>query len=653
VLVLHGHGESVLTSQGSVDIVTAAPDRSTFARLRAISDAPAARTRPAAFVAAAIVLATYFAFSPALDNRFVEWDDNVLFTNNPHYRGLGWSQLRWMLTSAPMGHYVPVTWLSHGLDYVLWGMDPAGYHFVNVVLHAASAALFFFVALRLLRAATSGSALTVHVGAAVAALFFALHPLRAESVAWVTERRDVLSGLFFLLTLLLYLQARDLTGGASARRHAAAACCYLFAILSKSMVMTLPAVLILLDVYPFRRIDSRPGTWTDPALWREKIPYLALGALAAMLGYWAQAANQFITTLTSVPWSARPALITYSLWFYVSKTIAPVQLAALYEMPARVDPLAPRFVLPAIAVTGITVGLVLLRRRFPAALAAWIAYVIVLSPVMGVVHSGFQLAHDRYSYLTCLGFALLVGGAAGSAVGGGRRSLIRPALARAVGVAFAAWLLALGVLTWHQVQVWRDSNTLWRHAVDADPDCSVCLHNLGADLYNAGLPQLAQAHFDRFVSARPDRERGLGDVALVAAALGNLPRAETTYRMFLARYPEDLEAHNNLGMVLMAQGKPREALREFLVATGVEPGNARYQINAAMALLDLGSRPEALARASWAVERHPEIPYGHFVLGLTHVALGERDAADRELRILRFMNPKLAGIFAGALVESW
>jgi hypothetical protein len=614
---------------------------------------PRRRTRPAVFVAAAVFLLTYLAFSPAIDNRFVEWDDNVLFTNNTHYRGLGWTQVRWMLTSVPMGHYVPVTWLTHGIDYVVWGMDPAGYHFVNIVLHAANAALFFFVALRLLAVATRGSAVTVHAGAAVAALFFALHPLRAESVAWVTERRDVLSGLLFLLTVLLYLQARNLTGGAGVRRHAMAAFCYLLAILSKSMVMTLPVVLVLLDVYPFRRIDPRPRTWIAPGIWREKIPYFSLGAFAIMLGYWAQAVNQFITPLTTVPWSARPSLVAYSLWFYVSKTAVPVHLAALYEMPARIDIFSSRFVLPAGAVIGITVGLVLVRRRFPAGLAAWVAYIIVLSPVMGVVHSGFQLAHDRYSYLACLSVALLVGGAAGSIVSGNANALMRPVVARFAAVTFAAWLLGLGVLTWHQVQVWHDSDTLWRHSLEADPDCSVCLHNLGALLYNAGQPQLAQAQFDRFVAARPDRERGLGDVALVAAALGDLPRAETTYRTFLARYPADLEAHNNLGMVLMAQGKPRDALREFLVATGVEPNNVIFQINAARALLDLGSRPEAFARVAKAVERRPEIPYGHFVLGLAHIALSNRQAAEREVRILRFMSPKLAGILAGALIEAW
>jgi tetratricopeptide (TPR) repeat protein len=230
---------------------------------------------------------------------------------------------------------------------------------------------------------------------------------------------------------------------------------------------------------------------------------------------------------------------------------------------------------------------------------------------------------------------------------------MRTRLVHLIGVALTAWLFALGLLAWHQVAVWRDSNTLWRHAVDTDPDCSVCLHNLAANLYNAGLPQLAQVHLDRVASARPDRDRGLRDVALVAATLGDLTRAEATYRTFLARYPDNPEAHNGLGMVLMRQGKPGNALHEFLVATGVEPQNARYQLNAAMALLDLGSRSESLARVVLVVERNPEMPYGHFVLGLAQLALGNRQAAEREHRILRFMDPKLASILAGALVESW
>jgi Tfp pilus assembly protein PilF len=641
---------------GLASHVVSAATPATFAIVRAlratVSTRPRQRTRPAAFIAAGILLTTLAVFLPALDNHFVEWDDSTLFTKNEHYRGLGWTQLRWMLTSTSMGHYVPVTWLTHGADYLLWGMDPAGYHFVNIVLHSANAACFFFVALRLLGAAIPGNAIVVHLGAAIAALFFAVHPLRVESVAWVTERRDVLSGLFFLLTVLLYLQASELAGSPRVRRHALAAVCYLFAVLSKSMVMTLPAILILLDVYPLRRLGWPPRRWPARDTWLEKLPYLALGAVAAMLGYWAQAANSFITPLASVPWSARPALVAYSLWFYVSKTVVPLDLSALYEMPRHVDILAPAFAIPAIAITTLTIALVLLRCRWPAGLTVWIAYGTILSPVIGIVHSGFQLAHDRYSYLSCLGFALLIGAAGGRLVGSPSR-LIRPAFARVATAVLTGWVISLAAMTWQQVHVWRDTDTLWRHALESQPDCTVCLYNLGSVLYNSGHPGIARAHFERVAAVRADRGRVIAHLGLVNAALGDLPRAAEAYRAFLTRSPNDVEARSNLGLVLASLGHHQDALRELLWAVNLEPDNAALHANAALVLLDLDARQEAFRRARRAVELQPDLPHARLAVGLAHVAMSNRGAAERELRILQFLDPTLAGVLGAAMIETW
>jgi hypothetical protein len=200
-----------------------------------------------------LAVVTFLVFSPALGNGFVEWDDHVNLSENLGYRGLGWSELRWMFTSTRMGHYIPITWLTFGLDYTFWGMNPFGYHLTNNVIHAANAALFYLVALRLLARATALTGTALRASGVVAALFFALHPLRAESVAWATERRDVLAGFFFLLSVLLYLRASDDAGSARRRLLGGSVTCYALALLSKSIVMTLPLVLIVLDVYPLER----------------------------------------------------------------------------------------------------------------------------------------------------------------------------------------------------------------------------------------------------------------------------------------------------------------------------------------------------------------------------------------------------------------
>src|SRR2546430_4481167 len=231
-----------------------------------------------------VALVTFAAFLPALQNQFVNFDDDKNFLDNPYYRGLGWSQLRWMWTTH-LGHYIPLTWMTFGLDYLLWGMNPVGYHLTSLLLHAANAVVFFFVVRRILtRALPSpserGHALAVSAG--FAALVFAIHPLRVESVAWVTERRDVLSGLFHLVTILVYLRACE--GEERGRRwYWLAVATFVLALLSKSMVVNLPIVLLILDVYPLRRLGGAIGWWGEPARrgYVEKIPFVLLAGGAS------------------------------------------------------------------------------------------------------------------------------------------------------------------------------------------------------------------------------------------------------------------------------------------------------------------------------------------------------------------------------------
>jgi Flp pilus assembly protein TadD len=606
-----------------------------------------------ALVPALLAVVTFVVFSPALDNGFVDWDDAVLFSKNEHYRGLGMAQLRWMFSTILMGHYVPVTWLSLGADYVLWGMDPAGYHFTNVLLHAANAVLFFFVALRLLRAASAAALPTLRAAAAASALFFALHPLRAESVAWVTERRDVLSGLFFFLTLLLYLSARERDGAARARRHAAACVCYLLAILSKSMVMTLPALLIVLDVYPFRRLDARPERWRRADVWREKFPYLALGLLAALLGYYAQAANRFITSFEQVPWSARPALVAHSLWFYASKTVLPFDLSPLYELPAKIDSFAPRFLLPAVGVVVAAGALVLLARRWPAPLAAAVGYAIAIAPVSGIVHSGHQLTHDRYSYLACLPWALLVGAGVIAVRAAADRGVLRPALAQGIGVVLAGWLAALAFLTWGQVGAWRDTETLWRHAVASSPECSVCELNLGTALLNQNQLALAASHLEHALTERPDRVKGYQNLGLAYARQGQIERAAEHFRRVLATKPDDPAVLMNLGVSMMKLKRYEDGVIQLRRARQVAPDDPLILANLGTALAETRRTEEAVRVLRRAIELSPTASVARYALVGALVDAGNLEAARRELAFLHVLDPAAASLIGPAVLQTW
>src|SRR2546428_2827230 len=320
-----------------------------------------------------IALVTFVAFLPALQNQFVNWDDKDNFRDNPHYRGLGWTHLRWMWTTH-RGHYIPLTWMTLGLDYLLWDMNPVGYHLTSLLLHAATAVVFFFVVRRILtRALPSpsehGYALAVSAGAA--ALVFAIHPLRVESVAWVTERRDVLSGLFYLLAILMYLRACQ-RGARGRGWYWLSVAVFICALLSKSMVVNLPVVLLILDVYPLRRLGGFVGWWSAPArrVYVEKVPFVLLAAAASAVALMAQLSHNTVTSLAQLSVPGRPAVLSYGLSLYLWKTVAPVNLSPLYELPPTVNPWAPPFLLSYGLVLAITATALALRRRVPGLPAA-------------------------------------------------------------------------------------------------------------------------------------------------------------------------------------------------------------------------------------------------------------------------------------------
>src|SRR5438132_3757483 len=269
-----------------------------------------------------IAFSTFAAFLPALQNQFVSWDDAENFLDNHHYRGLGWTHLRWMWTTH-LGHYIPLTWMTLGLDYLLWGMNPVGYHLTNLLLHAANAVVFFVVVRRLLtRALPSpserGHALVISAG--VAALVFGIHPLRVESVAWATERRDVLSGLFYLVAILMYLRACE-RGARGRGSYWLSVVVFVCALLSKSMVVNLPVVLLILDIYPLRRLGGSIGWWSEEArrVYGEKVPFAFLAAAASAIAVLAQLSHNTMVPVAQLSTLGRLAVSAYGLSFYLWK----------------------------------------------------------------------------------------------------------------------------------------------------------------------------------------------------------------------------------------------------------------------------------------------------------------------------------------------
>ena len=614
------------------------------------------RKLPAALLPAGMVLVTCVAFWPALPGAFV-WDDDINLVTNLRFRGFEAGQLRWMFTNTLMGHYMPFTWLTFALDHVLGRMDPWGYHLTSLLLHAANAVLVYLVARRLLTAAL-GTTADTRAGAALAALLFALHPQRVESVAWISDRATLLCGTFYLLSVLAYLRA---AGAADGRRRmgwgAASLAAFAAALLSKGMAMSLPITLLILDAYPLRRWRAE---W--PRVLVEKLPYCALSLVGAVVAAWARSQGSEFTDYTGYGIASRIGLFAYSVCFYPLKLVWPADLSPLYEVPVQVSLLDPRFLVPLVALLAITGVLLGLRRRAPGALAAWAHSAVFVAPVSGVLHSGVQMVADRYSYLAQLGFVLLAGYGLVRLLALRRAGRVRRRAAMMALAGIALAIGALAVLTWSQSYVWRDPETLWRWAVELDPLCSRCHNNLGVALMHhrpdpEGLSE-AEAHLRQAVTLRPTYALGHLNLGSVALLRGRYHEAEAALRSYLRRQPDAPEGAERLAVLLLLQGRTDEAIPLLRRARSItQPDRAQADLATAVTLirdgetlrflgqtlLEQGRADDAVLPLARAVQLYPSAPRLRFWLAQAYRGAGQVALADGEFAALRRLDPKAAG----------
>jgi len=517
------------------------------------ASAPATKTARRAWgVVLLLALAVFACFLPALGSQFVLWDDDMNFTDNPSYRGLSVAHLRWMFTTLYGGHYQPLTWVTLGLDYTLWGMNPTGYHLTNILLHAANAVLVYRLIVALVPGVGARAAL-------VGALGFAIHPLRVESVAWATERRDVLSALFYLATVLGYLRLVQAKRDGHPWRGwlAASVGCFLLSLLSMAWGITLPLVLLALDVYPLRRLARRSDA---VPLLLEKIPYFVLALGGAVLAQLASNQVPAKRTLAQHGLVERAAQAAYGLVFYLWKTAVPIRLSPVYLLEQTLRPAAPRYLAAAVIVVGVTAAAVLLRRRAPWATVAWACYALVLAPVLGFVQTGPQITADRYSYLACLPWVVLLAA--------GIDRLKGAAVTAALAVAALA---GLGVLTFRQTRVWHDSRTLWEHALRVDPDDYVAYLNRGTVRQAEGDLVGAFADFSEAVRRNPDYYLAFYSRATERLALGDDAGAIADYTATLRINPRYIEAYNNRGLARQRTGDLEGAVADLSEALRRSP----------------------------------------------------------------------------------
>jgi len=549
-----------------------------------------------------------------------------------------------MFTTFHLGHYQPLSWLTFSLDYWLWGMDPFGYHLTNILLHSANAVLFYFLASRVLAIASPPSdTVLLKLAAGLAALLFAIHPLRVESVAWATERRDVLSGLFLLLTVLSYVKAVGAeTSSRGGRRWLAASwVLYGLSLLAKASGMTLPLVLLVLDVYPLRRLGGGAGKWFGAAarrVWLEKLPFFIAAAAAAGVALTAQQRAGALVSAETHHLVGRMIQGLYGITFYMMKTLLPTNLAPLYEIPTDLHLFDWRVISAAVVFVLFSLGFFLARRRWPAVLAAWLVYLLLLAPVLGVAQAGIQLVADRYSYLSCMVWAIL---AAALALRISRRSpegAPSPA-ATALFIAIPLFVLVgLGSLTWRQTKIWYDSETLWNHALAASPSSMAHFH-VGRFAAQSGDLAEAEKHLRRAVAINPTNDVMQSNLALVLARQGNLVEATGHFYRALEINPSDPATLNNLAITLAQQGKLDEAVQQFQRALEIRPDDVSGHTNLANVMLARGDFDGATEHLRRAIEIDPADAENQNTLAIVLAKRGNFTEAARYLRRVVELKP--------------
>lgn len=520
---------------------------------------------------------TLWLFWPATGYEFVNLDDNVYVSSNPHVlNGLSLAGLRWSF-SPHEAYWIPVTWLSYMLDASLFGVGPFGFHFTNLLLHALNSVLVFL----LFRTWTRQT-----VPALLIAALFAWHPLRVESVAWITERKDVLSGFFFLLSLWFY--GRHAQQPVPPRNiPTAALVCMLLGLMTKPMLVTLPFVLLLLDLWPFERwsLSARRNRERGWSLIREKIPFFALSIIFSAIAYVTQKAAKAIHGADAIPWSQRWADISSAYVFYIQKTLWPNKLSVVYSS------LAPSFgwaVLSVIALAAITGALVFLARRNRVPLVGWLWFIGMLVPVIGFVRVGTVHVADRFTYLPSIG--LFVGLAWGVATMVSSRVWLRR-------MTSAVALLLLVGCAWHTraaLPTWRNSGALFENAMRHAPDSALVNGNYGLYLMNHGRVEESLTYFARSAELNPQSGEAFASYADALLRLGRSEEAIGWIETALSKEDSDpIPLTSLLAFAQLDIHRPDLAVPLFRKALAAQPSNLGWRIELIRALYEVGDDAQA------------------------------------------------------------
>jgi tetratricopeptide (TPR) repeat protein len=522
---------------------------------------------------------TFIVYAQTLHHEFVKFDDDKYVTENPNVQaGLTFRSIKWAFTATEAANWHPLTWLSHIIDCRFFGLNPKWHHLVNLLFHTANALLLFCV-LKDMTGALWRSAF-------VAGLF-ALHPLHVESVAWVAERKDVLSTLFWLLTMAGYVRYAR---GGGAKWYMVTLLLFALGLMAKPMLVTLPFVLLLLDYWPLNRLTRHTIF--------EKLPFFILSAISSVITFFVQLSAGAVAHIDFLPLSIRIANTPVSYVKYVMKLVWPDRLAVFY--PYRSENLSFRLAAAA-ALVLLSVSILVLRlasrhRYLP---VGWFWYLGTLVPVIGLVQVGDQALADRYTYIPLTGLFIIVAWGLPELLAGWRHRKVVP------GISAAAVLFALSICTYHQLHYWRNNITLFEHTLAVTDNNSKIQNNLGNVLASGGRFDEAVSHYNEALRIKPDYATAHYNLAQALKSQGRIDEAISHYNEALYIKPDYADAHINLGIILKSAGKVDEAISHYRQALQIKPDSAEAYYNLGNALKSQGKLDEASSNYEKALQFNP------------------------------------------------
>jgi tetratricopeptide (TPR) repeat protein len=581
---------------------------------------PRPSTRLIAVLCVALALATLAVYIGVYHYGFIEYDDNTYVFDNPVVKkGLTSSGLAWAFTTFHGANWHPLTWLSHMLDCQLFGSTtPGAHHLVNLGFHLANTLLLFIAFVKMTNKPWRSS---------LVAAIFALHPLHVESVAWIAERKDVLSTFLGLVSLLFYVRY---TKNRTILMYAPVILSLALALMAKPMLVTLPFLFLLLDIWPLERLPWPPALNTLKPLLTGKIPLFVMVAASSIVTFIAQRSGGAVSDLTRLPFKDRLATAAIAYISYIAKSFWPTKLAVLY--PYQAHPSQDVFGALVILI-GVTIAAFIWARRRPYVLVGWLWYIGMLVPVIGLVQVGAQSMADRYTYLPLVGLSVAAVWLAADLIEN------RRLLTRAAAVAASAALVVLAVQAHLQARYWKSGEDLFVHALAVTERNHIIQNNLGVALASKGRNDEAILHYSKATVLKPDYAEAHGNLGHELMRAGRFDEAYSHLVTALEITPSLAGAHADLGTLLAAQGKLEDARSHLEESIRIDPGQPDAHSNLGFVLQRLGRIDDAITQCNEALRLKPDSVDAHYNLATALTAKGQKAEAIAEFSKVLALSP--------------